>query len=93
MGKIGFLLAIGPLLAMLGGWPLLYLYAEASMAPPDLEGWDYWSLVLSKMFNFTDAGWISLLSSTIIGVGCMLFVWGLVALVGEAVRRRTSDAP
>src|SRR4029077_16286313 len=86
MGKRGVLLTMGPLLVILGGWPLFYIYAFASMVPPNLDGWDYWSLVWSKMFNFSDAGWISMLSSKVVGLGCGLFLWGLLVLVGDAVR-------
>ena len=52
--------------------------------PPDLGGWDYWSLVLSKVFNFDDAGWFSLLSSIVVVLGCGLFLWGLAVLVADA---------
>jgi hypothetical protein len=80
---------MGPLLVILGGWPLFFIYAFASMVSPELEGWDYWSLVLSKMFNFSDAGWVSLLSSLVAVLGCAMFLWGLAVLLGDAVRCRT----
>jgi hypothetical protein len=89
MGKRAVLLTTGTLLVILGAWPLFFIYAFASMVPPDLDGWDYWSLVLGKMFNFSDAGWISLLSTLVVAAGSGLFLWGLVVLVGDAVRCRT----
>jgi hypothetical protein len=86
MQKRGVLLSLGPLLVILGGCPLLYIYAFASMVPPELAGWDFWSLVLSKMFDFSDAGWISLLSSGVVVAGSALFVWGVAVVIGDALR-------
>ena len=88
MGKRGVLLTAGPLLVILGGSPLLIIYAFASMVPPDLEGWDYWSLVLRRMLNYSGAGWLTLLSSLVAVLGCAMFFWGLAVLVGDAIRCR-----
>ncbi len=94
MGKRGVLLTMGPLLVFLGGLPLLYVYAFASMAPPELDGWDYWSRVLSVMFNFSDAGWVSLISSIVVVSGCGFFLWGLFVLAGDALSwRQTRHVP
>jgi hypothetical protein len=86
MGRQGVCLTAGPLLVILGGAPLFYIYASASMVPPNLEGWAFWSEVLSRMFNFEDAGWLSLFSSVVAGAGIGLFLWGLGDVVLGFVR-------
>jgi hypothetical protein len=90
MGMRGVCLTAGPLLMILGGVPLLFVYAFASMVPPELAGWEYWSEVLSRMFNFSDAGWVSLFSSLVVLVGMGLFVWGLAVVLADGIRCLTS---
>src|SRR2546423_14848286 len=80
MGKLGVCLTAGPLLMVLGGYPLLCIFGFASMprAKPDLEGMG-WSTVLGRMFNFsTDAGWITLIGGLIFVFGLFLVVLGLI---------------
>jgi hypothetical protein len=86
MGLHSFCLGTGSCLVILGACPLLFVYGFASMTKPHLDGWDHWSLVLSKMFNFADAGWLCLLSSIFVVVGSSLIVWSLSVLVADAVR-------
>lgn len=87
MGKRAVLLTLGPLLVILGSWPLLYIYAFVGGSPPEVEGWEYWSRVLSRMFNFADPGWIALPSSLVVLFGFALFSWGCTVLVGDAVHQ------
>jgi hypothetical protein len=89
MGKRGVLLTVGPLLIVLGGVPLLMIYGVAAMVNPNLDDWDYWSLVLNKMFNFSNAGWVTVMVSIIVAFGCVLSEWGLLVLAGGMARYLT----
>jgi hypothetical protein len=77
------LTAGGLLFVGLGGFGLLYIYMVASMVPDSLSRWDYWSLVLSRMFNFKEAGWYSLWSVFFIVSGCVLLTWGALFADGK----------
>ena len=93
MGKKGVLLTIGPLLVILGGCPLLLIWTFAAfgMVRPNPEGWDYWSILFGKMFNFEDnTGWICLPALTVVMLGCALFIWGLVVAIDDLVKRKST---
>jgi len=92
----------GPLLIILGAAPLLYIYAFASMFPPEQDGWNYWSLVLGTMFNFADAGWLSLASCVVADPGDSYSSSGALSymiadaaryLIGSAARRPARESP
>lgn len=87
MGKTGVLLNVGLVLLLFGACPLLYIYMYATWVPPERRATQEWSEILSKMFNFSDAGCVSLMSSVLVLVGFILFVWGLVTTFRE--KRRT----
>ena len=91
MGKVGVLLNVGLILIFFGGCPLFYIYMVANVVPPHLEASHDWWSVLNKMFN-SDTGWASVLSSIVVGLGCILFLWGLITLIGERRRSKTAGA-
>ena len=78
---------------VLGGLPLLYIFAFAGMAPPTLQGWDYWSRVLPIMFDFAGSGWITVFSLLVFLFGAGVFLLGVWATVASAIpwliRRRS----
>jgi hypothetical protein len=88
MGRLGVCLSAGTLLMLLGGLPLLFVYAFASMSmgPHEVEGWDYWSEVLARMFNFADSGCYSLTGTVILLSGAALLMYGTLASIADAVR-------
>lgn len=43
-----------------------------------------WFSALQRPLS-ADAGWLSLLSSVVVLLGCGLFVWGLAVLLGDAI--------
>jgi hypothetical protein len=86
MGTRAVCVTVGLLLMILGGMPLFYIYAFASMVHPDLKGWDYWSEILRRMFDLSSAGSMSVLSSLIVLIGCGFFLWGLFSTLASAMR-------
>ena len=86
MGKRGFCFVGGPLIMFLGGFPLLFLYAFASLEGRGLEGWDYWSEVLGRMFISSDAGFASTICLGIFLLGAGFVVTGLVDLINGLVQ-------
>lgn len=47
-------LIVGVICILVSGCALLYVYAFASMVDPSLQGNAYWSVVLAKMFGWTE---------------------------------------
>ena len=89
MGRLGFCLSVGVLLMILGGFPLFLVYGVASMVRRDLEGWDYWTTVLSRMFNLSNDAWcFSLQGSVIFLFGAGLCVYGLLSAVVSGTRQQ-----
>jgi cell division protein FtsX len=92
MGPRGLCLTAGPLLIVLGGYPLFFISCYAEMATQGLasqgvDGWPYWSTVLSRMFDFTSQnGWISLISGSIFLLGLGMLVTGIVMAGTASVR-------
>jgi hypothetical protein len=72
-------MVLGLLLILLGAMPLCYIYAFASMVPPNLEGQKYWAEVLSRMFNFSDAGYVSSACAAMILGGLVSMILALFA--------------
>jgi hypothetical protein len=72
---------------ILGGFPLFFVAGFASMGIRNVEGWDYWAALLSRMFNFsTDAWCYSLPGSLIFLFGAGLFGYGIFTAVADGVR-------
>jgi hypothetical protein len=92
MGKQGVCLTAGPLLMVLGGVPLLFIYAFAGMVPPELTGWAYWSEVLGRMFNLSDAGRVSVPSAMVVLAGLALFLTGIVTALSKPRDESSSPA-
>ena len=79
-------IAVGIGLLTAGGPLLFCIYGFASMVDPELEGLDYWRVVLRKMFLSTE-GVVSVLGVVMIVAGLWLVVTGMIA------RRRHAGRP
>jgi hypothetical protein len=87
MGKRGFCFTAGPLIMILGGFPLLYIHTVASMMRPEIRGWDYWSEVFSRMFDFSnEIGWTCAMSIGVFLIGAGFFVIGMFDVVMGGLR-------
>jgi hypothetical protein len=75
-------LVTGVLLMIVGGYLLLYVYAFSSMVNPALQGWERQKLIVSKMWDFHNAGLLTLLSLVFVAYGG----WLLGSLVANTIR-------
>jgi hypothetical protein len=80
MEKEGLLFCLGLALTVFCGVPLSLLCAFASMAPPGLKGWNYWSFVVGKLFDLSEFGLLSLMAASGFVAGITLLVWGSCVL-------------
>ncbi len=64
----------GGLLAFVGGYMILFIFAFASMVDPILSGWEWWTEVFVQIGN--GSGW------PIIVVGASILCYGISLILG-----------
>src|SRR2546422_9879882 len=75
----GIVLILPPLI------PLILVFGFSTLVPPSLEGWDWWAMVLTKMFHFPEPGWLT--------IGCLLIqMTGLVRVIAGCILGRVRKA-
>lgn len=86
------LLALASLVAIaIGSFCLLYVFAFCSMVEPSLQGWDRWSEILGRMFDFKNAGRMTGVCLVWIAISVCTFAGSIVSIVKEARKTRREN--